>query len=357
MTRSRRGHSAGFTLMEVLVSSAVMGIVLVAIGSAILVTSRALPGERNSNQSLLISARKLDFITAELAGAVTVTEWTPTAVTFTVADRTADSDGDPETIRYAWAGEPGDPITRRQNGGEAAVFLENVEHFNVSGDLKEVPGDGQPQEGQEKLLVSHTPGGGTLVYREVGDLNWPGQYFRPVLAGGATGWRITRIRFQAKRAGFPNGLLMPILARASADCVPVPGVLAWTTIDEVTLSEVAYTWQEFPVVGTPVFDPDEGAVLILAHGGGDTAAWVRYEQGGQDTPDAHYVLSVNSGATWTYQTSIDLVFEVYGKVTASDTGSRYYLQAGRLALQTCGDAASRVQTGVTVYNQPEVPGP
>ena len=55
------------------------------------------------------TGRLLDLMTRDLRLALSFSERTPTAVTFTVPDR--DGDGDTETIRYAWETPDGDPAT------------------------------------------------------------------------------------------------------------------------------------------------------------------------------------------------------------------------------------------------------
>jgi len=358
MNAARPRQERAFTLMEVLVSTAVLGIVLTAVGSAMLVTTRAMPGQDNTNQNALDAVRTLDFMTSELSEATAVPEFTARAVTVTVPARGYGGHYHPADIRYAWSGTPGDPLTRQVDGGTVATFIENVHHFAVSGDLREVPGDGGAvSEGAERLLVSHGPNtGGDQVSQEVRDSNWPGQYFRPILSGGAVGWRVTRIRFQAKRSGLAVGELAAVLCRADADCEPAGSPLAWTIMQEAGFGS-DYAWQDFPVVGAPVLRPDEGAALVLAHISGLSAAWIRCERNGADTPDAHYIESGDHGATWTADTAADMVIEVYGKVTGSDAASRYYLTAARLVLQAGDDPAARVETAFPVFNEPEVPGP
>ncbi len=68
-------------------------------------------------------------VQAELQYAQSVTEQTVTAITVTVPDRDADSN--PEEIRYAWSGTPGEPLTRQYNGGTAANAAEGVHDFSV----------------------------------------------------------------------------------------------------------------------------------------------------------------------------------------------------------------------------------
>jgi len=340
--------------MEVLVSTAVMGIVLVAVGSATLIASRALPDEDDPSQSILAASRKLDFIASELSTATAVSELGARAVTFTVPDRTTDGDSNPEKIRYAWAGTAGDPITRQYNSGAVAVFMENVHHFAIAGDLKEVAAEGgTPREGPEALLISRSSSDGTRTHCEVRPTHAPGMFFRPQLSGAATGWRVTRVRFQAKRVNVADGTTTVLVCSVDANGFP-RAVIDWGTLDERDLT-LAYTWREFSFFAMPVMPPENGLALLLMHGGGGSSAWIHYRTGGTDTPDAHYVGTTDGGGSWNVNTNMDMVFEVYGKVTSTDAGVTRYLKSARISLQAGTDSAGYVQTGFLVHNRPEVP--
>jgi hypothetical protein len=67
---------------------------------------------------------------AEVQYALTVTEYTATAITVTVPDRT-DANTNPETIRYAWSGVAGAPVTRSYNGGAAVSVVPSVQSFTL----------------------------------------------------------------------------------------------------------------------------------------------------------------------------------------------------------------------------------
>jgi hypothetical protein len=90
----------------------------------------------------------------DLQTAKSFTERTATAVTFTVPDR--DGDNIDETIRYAWAGTPGDPLTYQLNGGTATTLADDVQQFNLAAldpEMKAALPDGPPPESGE--IVFH----------------------------------------------------------------------------------------------------------------------------------------------------------------------------------------------------------
>jgi len=338
--------------MESVVSMAVLSVVVVAVGSALVIASRAIPGENNPTDNLLKASRKLDWLHTELCCAVTVTQPAPTAFEFTVADRSGD--GQRETIRYAWSGTSGDPMTRQYNGGNAAVFLDNVHHVEIGYDLRAVADTGQKEsESAERLLIGHDDSGGNVLWRVVEPLKWPGQYFRPALGPEAVGWRITRLRVKAQKAGPVDGSFAVVVSTADRNCLPSKVVLAMGMMMESSLTGQP-TWQEFTFPGLPRLEPETGACLVLMGASGLQAAWVRFESGGVDTPDAHYISSVNKGMSWTSDTSMDMLFEVYGTVTVTDGLKHYYLRSVALTLQVGDDPAARVTTAIPLLNQPEV---
>jgi len=116
-----------------LVSVAVMTTLVVGISSAIVLATRTAEGAGQPT-ALADAARVIDQITADLAVALTFNERTDTEVTFTVPDR--DADETPETIRYAWSGVGGDPLTRTYNGGEPYAIAQDVHYFNITYLLK-----------------------------------------------------------------------------------------------------------------------------------------------------------------------------------------------------------------------------
>lgn len=142
----RRLRRAGHTLVELAVSTVALGILLAGMGSAILVASRAArPGTAPANAVRAASAA--DEMAADLRMALSFSQRTATAVQFTVADR--NGDGDPETLRYAWSGTAGDPLTRQLNAGAAATVCENLHALQLGYSVLTVT---DPQAGTKHYL-------------------------------------------------------------------------------------------------------------------------------------------------------------------------------------------------------------
>ena len=114
MVRSRTGP-AGFTLMELVTSLAIVGVLMGGMSAAVMISMQAIPDSKSTVTRLLQGGEITQQILTELREAKYFTERGANAVAFTVADRSGD--GSPESIRYAWSGTPGDPLTRQYNHG------------------------------------------------------------------------------------------------------------------------------------------------------------------------------------------------------------------------------------------------
>lgn len=136
--RSRSSLRPGFTLAELMVSVTIMTILMGAMTSVILVASHAMPDSDDPAQKRLAAMDVVDQIAGELFYAISITEETDKAVTFTVADRGHGAAG-PETIRYAWSDTKGDPLTRQYNGGTVVNVSEAVEGFKLKYTTRTAP--------------------------------------------------------------------------------------------------------------------------------------------------------------------------------------------------------------------------
>lgn len=100
------------------------------LASAIYISSQALDLDSSTSRQSAIASEVLGKLTADLALARSFSERTATAVTFDVPDR--DGDLHPETIRYAWSGTPGDPLTYQYNGGTEITLATDVQSLDLT---------------------------------------------------------------------------------------------------------------------------------------------------------------------------------------------------------------------------------
>ena len=305
-----RGSPRGFTLAEVVVSFVILSIIVAAAVSSLTIASRGMDIANRTTSQATKASDAAAQVAADLQVATGFTERTAKAVTFTVPDRNAD--GAAETIRYAWSGTPGDPLTRSYNGASAVAIAQNVQRFDLSY-LTEIvaPADSETQ-GQEQLLIAHdhVPGGRLMDFKTK-NKSWCATYFKPTLPPNATSWKVTRVVFKATRDSDKSAKLTVQLREADGALKPGPTILESVT-RKVSLSR-SYTNVEVPFSSAAGLDPDKGLCLVV----GGASAYIQYETSSRPmTPNAHWMTSSNDGDTWSNPNDTqDMIFRVYGTVT------------------------------------------
>jgi len=346
---SGRGRRArlGLTLVELVVSLAVSGIVLAAICSTMLLAGKALPSEDDLTDRALEADRVADRIAAELRHAICIPETAAAAVTFTVADR--DGDGNVEVIRYAWAGEA---LTRQYNRGAVVTVLDDVNLLALSYDRKTVTEEypGPEVEGEEDNLSYYSPfsSGDFKIDKD----HWLGQYFRPPMPGDAVSWRVTRVFFAAQSDGPIEEEVLAQLRPVGTDRKPTGHILHETVVDEGSLAGT-YQWVEVHVGDVAKLSPGQGLAMVLAHPEvGGPAAKVLYDNsrwGRLTTSDA--------GGSWSYDGDKCMYYYVFGRVStlgADQAIVRTHLTGVRVAVQAGSDESTRADTVAQTVNAPEV---
>ena len=346
----RRTCRRGFTLVEMAVTVAVVSILTVAIASAILIATHALPDAGHAMPPGVDVALAADQMAGELYSATSLTQYSPTMIEFTVNRGGAD-----HTIRYEWSGTPGDPLTRQYDGGPADIVVEEVQEFNLSYSTKVDPDEPVPViEGGEIELSSHvaTNGGSTF---SISNSDWIGQYFSPAsLPPETVTWSVTRVLFEAQSSGQPRGFTRVQLCKATAGNLPAGSPLEEHTMSEADLG-VEYAWREFQFSNVSGLSPGAGLCLVLEWGKDPHSANVRFDNAG----GSGLLITTSRGSSWSHDSGRSLNYYVYGRVTTPDpnppppTGR---LVSVEITLGTGEQPASRVLTSALTLNQPELPG-
>ena len=133
--RHMRRKSGAFTLLEVMLSTVIISMIMMAMVSVMTLSTRCL---NSKGENIIRASDVIDEITTDLNLAMSFSERTDTAVTFTVPDR--NNNGQSETIRYFWSGTPGDSIVRTYNGGNEVAVAEDVQYFSLEYILKTIGG-------------------------------------------------------------------------------------------------------------------------------------------------------------------------------------------------------------------------
>lgn len=341
---------SGFTLVELVVALAVMAIILLATQSVVLLAVRAVPDERSGPSAVLAAGRALDRLADDLGLAATVTKATTTEVILTVPDR--NGDGQDETLRYSWSGTAGDPLLRQVNGGTAVAIAQGVQDFRLAYDQRTDPLPGTSSEGLEIKLINAESGSATDY--TVDTQHWGGEFFAPALPAGTVAWRVTRVKFQARVQGDPNGQTLVQIRTADA------GLPSNTVLDQAVLLESSlgssYQWMEFAFANAGNLDPTTTLCLVLQFAANSPSCQV--QQLSNSATNFNSVSTDNGGSSWSASGGKTLRLQIYGTVsTANPTSYRNVLTGVRCTLRVGGDTPTAVSTAVRLLNEPEAPPP
>jgi hypothetical protein len=350
-----RPPRAAFTLAELAISTAIMGILMTGVASAILIASRALPDPSTPTEALLRSSDTAEQIASELYCALDFNERTATSVKFNVPDRNADLA--PETIRYAWSGTPGDPLTRQYNGGTIVEVLADVREFSLRYGLRTATEQPDPvtNESAEYVLSSHDTPSYPADFAMTSKL-WIGEYFFPSLPVETVEWKVTRVLFPARIHGGNGGIVAVQLWTPDASNMPGTTVLEETLMYESSLG-VEYLWEEFSFSSVSGLSPAQGLCLVLAMNKKDAnLADIQYDL----ASGTGLLTTSDAGKTWLGNAGQSMLYYVYGTattLTTPDPITREWVRSVGIKLRAGADSAAAVETATQVLNEPEVTAP
>ena len=352
----------GFTLIELLVSVSITAILLAGTTSVILVMGHALPSREDDLVRSMPAAQAANRIAAELQEATSIVFASPTAVEFTVADRDSPADNVDETIRYAWSGVPGDPLTRRYNGGTAYTVLEDVREFDLDYDSRSVI-DGEPPliEGPESVLllqdVSNTGDGSNYFISSDSNM---AQTFLPLLPITTVHWRITRvelpIQYDVKGGGNTSGTLA-VRVRETAILGQPDDIVDELLVPEISLPK-RMTPHEFQFTAASELDPNRPYAVSVEAASPDRVAVIKHGLNSLTSPDTRFW--EHSGfENWQELINRDLRITVWGTASYPDPDwlptFTVELRSVSIALNTGTTEISRILAGTSTLNRPSLP--
>lgn len=401
MRRDRTVRVRGYTLVELVLGLAVTSVLLTGMASALLIASRA-ANPTGPTPKILTGSRAVQDILNELHYALTFTERSANAVEFTVADRNGDAL--PDTIRYAWSGIAGDPLTRQYNGGTVVTVAEDVHDFSLDYRTRTV--SSPPSEGgstsapvfeefaeakltstaeaigvskpggtsagdlliaavvwDSKQTRSHSaPGGWNLVVTEEGGASvefavwWkvaggsePSNYqFTWVTSELAYGWIM---RFTGHDAANPiHAFSFDSSSSTSPTCPAVT-----STVDNALILRLGAFDAPDITVDSPGL-PGHTAITMdtTGTGSGDVSGGAGYvaQATAGDSGTSDFTLTAN-------EESVTVTIAITPDPGGGGGGGsdQYYNVSVDVRLQVGDDSASRVDGAIEVLNAPEVSGP
>ncbi|MEW6253359.1 MAG: prepilin-type N-terminal cleavage/methylation domain-containing protein, partial [Planctomycetota bacterium] len=336
-------HRRGFTLVEAVTSMVIAVVLLGGLGSAVLLATRALPRSDRPADAQLQEGPVLNRMITELQTACVISERTSRAIAFTVPDR--DGDGRPERIRYAWSGTAGEPLTRTYNGGATTSLVADVRAFTLSYDVGSASEQyaGLPVQSGETLLRSYDSLLG-LSEAHVHNDQWWAQYFKPSLPADALRWRVTRVRFVAKRdSGRDSTTAIQLLAPDDDTGLPSTTAVDSTTMAQLALPD-AFTWIEKAFTKADNLAAGSGLYLAFTTTDSDSCR-LRYRGSGVVLADAGLI---EGDPAWkTLMSDKALLFYIYGTYFTPGpavTLTRQYVEGVRIELRAGSDASAQLDT-------------
>lgn len=348
--------SSGLTLIEVVVALAMFSLVALALESALMLATKAIPNAQSANASFLAGAKVNDQIASELFYAQNFTEMTARSITFTVADR--DNDSAPETIRYAWSGKAGDPLTRQYNANPAVNVLDNVQEFALAYDKRAVKSPSTYTEGPEQQIYSSGKGllgGGATVDSS----NFIGEAFpAPTWSSDVVFWRVTRVRFVAQQSGGGGDAFRVQVRPQNAGGLPISAVADQVNVLESSLP-TSFGNCDVVFSGAATLSPGDAVCIVFrfARGTAPLNVWTNNLSLAL-LSGTELVSTSNGGASWSGNTLRAVAMTVWAAGSTKDPDSyKYYLTDVRTLIRSGNDIAARVNGTLRVPSEPQVSGP
>ncbi len=251
---------SGYTLIELMVSLIAASMLMVGMGAALVISTKALtpPGEQ---QAVFQAAETGAQLSDDLHNAIHVVEQNADEIEFALADR--DDDGLPEVIRYEW-----DDVTEelsREFNGQEGVLLDQVREFSVSPlfrSANEALG-GIVSESTETTL-EQLESASTSTTNNVNYYGGVGHSIELTHPADTALWSITELDLQLKRSSsYQTGEVLVIrIHEAAGDGVPTSRILAETTIPVSSLS-TSWNWETISITGVERLLPEQDICVVI----------------------------------------------------------------------------------------------
>jgi len=301
---------AGHTLLELVLSLVLLGIVFASVGSAVMFASSASPADDSFEVTMATDSRVISQIAEDLSVAKYFLEQEQDAVTIVVADRTGD--GIPDRIRYAWLGHDEDPLTYQLNDNPAVNLIDQASKFNIDYNLEVLKTTlpGTTGWGDPKNSIENKSATQSRDYM-ISEREWIGQLFKTVPLDSETQVRIEKVRISARARGGMLGETSIEIQSADESGLPTGTVLASASMMESDLILGGYTWHEAVFSEPAVINVGEYVCLVLRWVSDTNPAMVEYDRRAESA-SAGFVklITSNGGVTWTQQAGESLLFEV-----------------------------------------------
>jgi len=350
------------TLLEMVVSMAIITLMLGAVSSAVVIAGRAVERQSPSSFDATASVVVLDLILSEASLATAITEYTSTAITFVLPDRTGDLAD--ETVRYSWSGTVGDPIVRQFNtdapvpvsGGIRLLAFE----FGTATSLEVLTGAKTITTGVELAFFYDNF---TWSTQNIDPSNSISQYVRPSFAEGTVSWKVTSIDLNAQKAGGgqASGSLLLELRTPTIDGLPDAEVHSTVSVLESDLPKW-YAWTTHTFTDAPTLAPGDAICIVVSDSAGEVSAEFPFAPAGSSRSFAAHGDTASS--TWTKMVANDgaetvalsTFYRIRGTIVTQppDTSISHTLLM-RISAELESVSGEIARGATSVFNHPELP--
>ncbi len=309
MTRTRHNPARAFTLLEMVMSMAVLAIILGAVGSAMMIASRVLPSDTDAESNALRAREAARRIAEELSTATAIISATDRSIEFEVPDR--NKDGSPEQISFSWSGTIGDPILMTLNG-QTSTLESGVRALELAyrRETRSTPTAGTAAESAtDELLASWS--GTTSSQVLIRSTLQPAIGILPRLPADVTHYRVTSARLWLGQASAVDSVVGVQLRPAAATGAPGSTILASASINESAIP-ASPGWVTVSFTGTTATAVDAMTWIVLRRQSGADAAVAPLATA---VADSRLAYAMGSNVT----TDTVLPFQLYGRVTRPAT--------------------------------------
>ncbi len=336
----------GFTLVELLLALAISAIVMSSVPMMISLSSRATPTDGGVQAAAVEAADCFAQLTADLQLARAVTELTANSITMTVPSR--DGSGASQTIRYAWSGTKGDPVTIAIDGKEG-VLVTAAEDFTLGAV------SGVHSVFTEQTIACDRAAGIQAATISTGTAKIPygGGYVQAVslpAEAGVIGWAVAKVIVGLKCTGASAGDSVGVsLVAITGAGVPTGKVYFTTQLDSTAISSTLtdYTF-DVPPIWLPL--GERLGVLVTISSSAIKNTSVGHASG---TGETMYYSA--DGLSWAAQAQA-MQHQVVGTILKSAGGAADRTCLERLDVSlTTGDGGWVYATSVTPLNRVSMP--
>lgn len=307
------GRSHGFTLVELVISSALLTVLLLAGAATASLVRRA--GLSSVGESTLSLATAMHELRRDIESATSVGVSNSRGVAVVVPDRNGDSIA--ETIAYSWAGFAGAPLVRRVNGGTSATLVKSMQEFTVDADTTTITVASADQSlAPSSQTVASCLTSSSLNAIQCNTTRWVAVSFPPTLPDGTTSWTLNSVRLSLRRNGTADSTFA-VQIRTTNGLVPTSTVLGSVTVSESSLG-TGFATHEYTFTGITGLSPTAPIAIVLQPVSGTNVAQWQFTSSGEAVNPADAMhQSTNGGTSWTQLSGQEPLFSVTGTPSAS----------------------------------------